>query len=123
MLNYTVNWPSGLSLGEAVMKAGGGEPGWDFEYTMDAGLPGLEIKDQYRSSADAQFCTARLEKDAVHGPRKAKETVIYDQQSHKAVRQTSGGGKSEVAIPECVKDGLTFLYYLQIGRASCRERV
>src|SRR2546425_11370645 len=63
VLNYSVNWPSGLSLGEANFKAGGGEPGWQFEFNIEAGLPGLEIRDHYRSSASAQFCSENLGKD------------------------------------------------------------
>lgn len=120
VLNYAVNWPSGLSLGEASMKAGGGEPGWDFEFSLDASLPGFEIKDRYKSSADAALCSARLEKDSAHGSRKAKETVKYDQQKHDAVRETASGGKSDFSIGECAKDALTFLYFLRRELANGR---
>ena len=120
VLNYAVNWPSGLSLGEAQFKAGGGEPGWDFEFSLDASLPGLEIKDRYRGTADAQFCSSRLEKETAHGPRKGRETVTYDQHNHQVVRQTDKGGKSEFAMPACLKDGLTFLYFLRRELANGR---
>ncbi len=121
VLNYTVNWPSGLSLGEAQLKAGGGEPGWDFELTIDASLPAFDIKDHYRATADAQFCSSRLEKESSHGPRKTRETVTYDQQKHEGVRQTaSGGGKTEFQIGECLKDALTFLYFLRRELANRR---
>jgi hypothetical protein len=120
VLNYAVNWPSGLSLGEAQFKAGGGEPGWDFEFTLDASLPGFEIRDRYVSSADAQFCSIRLQKEVVHGVRKFKETVIYDQKKHQASRETSGGGKSDLPVPDCVKDALTFFYFLRRDLANGR---
>lgn len=120
VLNYAVNWPSGLSLGEAVMTAGGGEPGWTFDFTIDASLPAFEIKDHYHSTADAQFCSGRLEKDSVHGSRKSKEAVTYDQQAHRAERQTNGGGKSEVSIGECARDALTFIYFLRRDLAGGR---
>jgi hypothetical protein len=113
VLNYNVNWPSGLSLGEATMKAGGGDSGWSFEFTIDASLPAFAIKDNYYSTADAQFCSERLEKESTHGTRKAKETVTYDQRARRAQRETNGGGKSEVSIGECTKDALTFLYFLR----------
>ncbi len=121
VLNYTVSWPSGLSLGEAQFKAGGGEPGWDFELTIDASLPAFDIKDHYRSTADAQFCSSRLEKESTHGPRKTRETVTYDQQKHQGVRQTTGGGgKTEFQIGECLKDALTFVYVLRRELANRR---
>jgi hypothetical protein len=120
VLNYSVNWPSGLSLGEAQFKAGGGEPGWQFEFHLEASLPAFEIRDHYRSSADARFCSESLDKEFVHGPRKGKEQVRYDQQKHTAERQTVAGGKSEISIPDCVKDGLTFLYFLRRELAGGR---
>ncbi|MBI3694242.1 MAG: DUF3108 domain-containing protein [Acidobacteria bacterium] len=120
VLNYSVNWPSGLGLGEAQMKAGGGEPGWEFDFTIDAGLPGLDIKDRYHSRADSQLCSERLEKELAHGPRKTKETVAYDQQKRQAVRQTAGGGKSEIALPDCAKDALSYLYFLRRELANGR---
>jgi hypothetical protein len=120
ILNYSVNWPSGLGLGEARFSVGSAEPGWEFELHLEASMPALEIRDHYRASADAQFCAVKLEKDVVHGPRKGREIVKYDHQKRVAERQTVEGGKSEVAIPECVKDGLTFLYLLRREVANGR---
>jgi len=119
-LNFSVNWPSGLSLGEAQMKVGGGEPGWQFDLSIDASLPGFEVRDRYHSTADASFCSALLEKDITHGARKTKETVSYDQAKHAAKRQTDAGGNAEVAINGCAKDGLTFLYFLRRELAAGR---
>ncbi|MBI3666400.1 MAG: DUF3108 domain-containing protein, partial [Acidobacteria bacterium] len=105
---------------EAQFKAGGGEPGWEFEFSLEASLPGFEIRDRYRSLADGQLCSEQLDKESVHGSRKARETVTCDRQKHVATRQTLGGGKSEVSVPDCVKDGLSFIYFLRRELASGR---
>ncbi len=119
-LNYAVNWPSGLGLGEATLKAGGGEPGWQFEFHIDASLPGFEIRDNYRSSASEKFCSESLEKEFAHGARKGKEKVRYNPQKRIAERETTGGGKSELSVPDCVKDGLTFVFFLRRELAAGR---
>ena len=49
-LHYSINWPSGISLGDATMtahKADGG--GWDFEMSIDAEIPVVPISDSYKS--------------------------------------------------------------------------
>lgn len=120
VLNYNVSWPSGLSLGEARFAVGTAEPGWDFDFHLEASMPALAIRDDYRASADAQFCAVKLEKDVTHGARKTKETVQYNRPKHVAERQTDSGGKSEVSVPDCVKDGLTFLYLLRRELANGR---
>ncbi len=120
VLNYAVNWPSGLSLGEAQFKVGGGESGWDFEFILDAGLPSFDIRERYRSRTDGQFCSESLEKDSTRGQRKTREKVTYDQKKNLAVRQTIGGGRSEISVPECVKDGLAFVYFLRRELAQGR---
>src|ERR1017187_1921822 len=50
-LHYTVNWPSGLSLGDATLSAHHTANGWDFEIGLDAAVPGFAIKDIFKSSA------------------------------------------------------------------------
>ena len=39
-LNYTVNWPSGLSLGEGRLEAKKNAAGWEFDLQLDAAVPG-----------------------------------------------------------------------------------
>jgi len=57
-LHYSIEWPSGLSLGEASLRSdrtGEGTaatPGWDFELNLDASVPGFAIRDQYHSTAN-----------------------------------------------------------------------
>lgn len=111
-LAYTINWPSGLSLGEAHLSATGEVSGWRFELGLDAGIPGFVVKDTYRSTASADLCSATFSKDSVHGSRKSNETVTMDKAASTATRTPSNGvGSSTVTVPDCVRDALTFLFY------------
>lgn len=119
-LRYSVNWPSGLPLGEGEFRAAkvatGEDPSaaqWRFSMTLEAGLPGFEISDQYRSLASADLCSLEFEKHVRHGRRKAAERTVFDAARGVATRQTLGGGKSELSIPACARDGLAFLYFLR----------
>ena len=113
-LRYSINWPSGLSLGDATMTAHKGESGWNFEVTLDAGVPGFSIKDQYRSSTEADLCSTQLERDISHGSKKVRERTTFDQKKGIAQRATvlpENGGKSDFDIPACARDALAFVYY------------
>ena len=113
-LVYEVTWPSGLSLGETHFAARASAAGWNFEAQINASLPALEIADVYRSSADAELCSLKLEKKVRHGDRQFDETVTYNQEKGVANRKPQGGGsESEVAITPCTRDGLAFLYVLR----------
>jgi hypothetical protein len=118
-LNYTVNWPSGLNLGEAQLKASRavgatGEPGrWDWRLRLDAAIPGFIVADQFRSAATDEFCSQEFEKETAHGKRTGKEKVTFNQAEGSARRETlDGGGVSQLQITPCAKDALAFLYYL-----------
>jgi hypothetical protein len=118
-LRYSVNWPSGLSLGECEMSArlvrgaSGEAPSWNFEFRLDAAVPGFVVQDHFASVATPELCSLRLEKAAVHGRRTAKETTVFDTAAGLARRQTAGGGTSEMAIGKCPRDALAFLYHLR----------
>ena len=118
-LRYNINWPSGLSLGEAQLRASMSKPTSDaagrlqLEFTLDAGIPGFTVSDQYRSEASAEFCSGEFHRIAKHGPKKTDETTTFDQQNGTASRETSGGGKSELKASVCGKDALAFLYYVR----------
>lgn len=119
ILRYSVNWPSGLSLGECEMSARlvrgapGEAPQWNFEFRLDAAVPGYTVQDFFTSAATAELCSLRLEKEAVHGRRTAKEKTVFDAGRGLARRETAGGGSSEMATGKCPRDGLTFLYHLR----------
>lgn len=133
-LHYEVNWPSGLSVGEATMSAvhnkevEGAPPRWRFEFRLKAAVPGVTIEDEFVSRTTDQLCSLEFEKNFEHGKRKAKEKITFDQSSGKAERETlEGGGSSEIPIGDCAKDALAFLYHLRDelsrGRIPAAETV
>ncbi|HEU0139473.1 MAG TPA: DUF3108 domain-containing protein [Bryobacteraceae bacterium] len=117
VLEYNINWPSGLSLGEAKLTASSvseeGKKLLSFEFNIDAAVPGFAVRDEIRSTATSEFCSASLEKHLSHGNRKPRERTDFNQQARVATRATEGGGKSELPLPACAKDALTFLHYLR----------
>ncbi|HTB15508.1 MAG TPA: DUF3108 domain-containing protein [Bryobacteraceae bacterium] len=119
-LRYSINWASGLSLGEATLRTDKGKERWDFEATMDASIPGFALRDDYRSSATPDLCSLELDKTFAHGPRKGDESIIFDQQNHTATRQTQGGGKTDLSISGCAKDALTFMQFARNELAQGR---
>lgn len=113
-LHYTVNWPSGLSLGEAAMTAHKVEGGWNFDVSLSAGVPGFSINDVYKSAVTTEGCSQKLERDIVHGKKKNGERTTFDQKKGVAERQTItdiGGGKSELQLPTCARDAIAFQYF------------
>lgn len=114
-LAYTVNWPSGLSLGEGNLSATSDTTGWRFELAMDASIPGFSVRDTYRSTATANLCSESLVKKSVHGSRKSDETVTIDRQASVATRRSNTGGDapgiSKATVPDCIHDALTYLFY------------
>jgi hypothetical protein len=111
-LNYSVNWPSGLSLGEGHLSAKRRNGGWSFELSLDAGIPGYPVKDTYLSQSSNDFCSSEFERTAEHGSRKTDEQETVDAQRSTVKRETlMGGGQSTFAVPGCVRDALTFLYF------------
>jgi|SRR5580704_7945638 hypothetical protein len=135
-LTYNINWPSGLSLGEATLRADrthqqGADKGpeqWEFAVDIDASVPGFAVKDHYQSTATSDLCTVQLEKNLTHGHRKTDERITFDQGKNTATRETlNGGGKSELTIPACGRDALTFLQFarreLAQGRLAPQQQV
>lgn len=116
-LHYSINWPSGLSLGEAhlratLVKSSGGAPEkWRFEMTIDAAAPGFAVSDHYRSTATGELCSLNLEKQFVHGKHRAHERLTFDQSEGVVKRETEKGGKSEYSVSSCAKDALAFIYH------------
>jgi|ERR1035437_9231346 hypothetical protein len=120
-LRYSINWASGLSLGEATLRADKGKEAWDFEVTMDASIPGFALRDRYHSGATLDLCSLQLEKSFTHGNRKADEKITFDQQNHTASRETqNGGGKSDLSVSTCAKDALTFMQFARSELAQGR---
>jgi len=132
-LNYTVNWPSGVRLGEAHMSASriqpfqNGPEQWAFKLTLDAALPGFAVSDRYNAIASLDLCSAIFDRDFTHGARKSHERDDFEPHQPIAHRETVGGGKSDVAVSTCAHDALTFLYFtrreLGQGRVPAIENI
>lgn len=130
-LHYTINWQSGLSLGEATLTSGrstwvvnGAETAqWNFDLDVDASVPGFAIRDHYVSSAGPEICSAKLERTLHRGSHKSEEVVTFDQAAHSVTR----GDKTESSMPACVRDGLSFLQFarqeLAQGRLAPQQSV
>ncbi len=131
VLNYTINWPTGLSLGEARLRttrrttADG--PRVETDFHLDASVPGFPVLEDHRSVADGEFCSIDFTKQYTHGKHKADETLSFDQSARKATRETKGGGKGELNTPPCAKDVLSYIGYIRrelgAGRLPPRQSV
>jgi len=129
-LHYSINWPSGLSLGEASLSSGrtgegsGSTPGWEFELSLDASVPGFAIRDQYHSTASLDLCSWQLDKKTSRGARKSEERVIFDPSKNtatrEAVRGNRTGGQVELSVPTCARDALTLLQFVRKELAQGR---
>jgi hypothetical protein len=131
-LDYSINWPSGLALGEAHWKAHNSgtakAPVWDFGFELDAHIPAYALTDSYHATSSAAYCTAKLVKEQQHGARKSGETETVDADTLTATRTPStGDGVSTFTVPECVKDALSFLFFtrreLLSGRVPAPQTV
>jgi hypothetical protein len=122
-LAYSINWPSGLSLGDARMQASRDGGDWHFALSFDAAVPGFAVKDDYRSTASAEFCSAELVKQFSHGKKSNEEKTTFDAQKGVATRVTinpAGGGSTQMNIQGCARDALSFLYFLRRELAQGR---
>jgi Protein of unknown function (DUF3108) len=110
-LHYEVNWPSGLSLGEANLTAHHAGESWELAMSLDVAIPGFPIADRYRSETSAAQCSSEFERGTSHGKRNSSENTTFDYKQGRAFRATKDGGKSEVTIGSCARDALAFLYF------------
>jgi hypothetical protein len=129
-LHYTINWPSGLSLGEAGMSARHTASGWDFDFSVTAGIPGFSVSDTAHSSVTQDLCSLELTREFTNGSKKGKEKTTFDQQkgtAHRATLLPAVGGSSDMGIPPCAHDALAFVYFgrreLGQGRVPPEQKV
>jgi len=132
-LNYSLIWPSGLTLGEATMTASSSRSGADaspqlhFQFDLDGSIPGFAVADRYHSNASPQFCSAEFIRDVAHGQKKTDDKTTFDPHNGTATRRSAGGGSTELQVPQCSRDALAFLYYvrheLSEGRVPPAETV
>lgn len=128
-LHYSINWQSGLSLGEASLRSdyaraaseSGEAAGWKFELTLDAAVPGFAIRDEYSSAADDQLCSLWLRKTVTRGARMTAEETRIDPRTNTATRETlGGGGSSRFEVPACVHDAMAFVQFVRQELAQGR---
>lgn len=125
-LHYSVNWPSGLNLGEATLSASSTPKNMHLEFELDAGVPGFPVSDQFRADASSGFCSADFRKITSQGSKKVDDEEKFDPNTGTVTRGT-GPGQSEIDANTCGKDALTFLYFvrqeLSQGRTPARQTV
>lgn len=125
-LRYNINWPTGLSLGEATTKAvklkSGGPEGdrWKLDFELDAAIPAFQVTDRISSLSNEAFCSVAYQKDSTHGKKVVKEKTAVDPANGVAERTTENGGKSSIPVAACVHDGLGFLFFLRNELAQGR---
>jgi hypothetical protein len=113
-LHYTVNYPSGLSLGDANLTAHHTATGWDFTVTLDAGVSGFPIKDKYTSSMTAGYCSTELRRDIQHGGKTTREKTTFDADkgtAHRVTEFPNDGGYTDLSTGPCARDAIAFLYF------------
>jgi hypothetical protein len=113
-LRYTINYSSGLSLGDATLTAHKTAEGWDFTVTLDAAVAGFNIKDKYTAAMIGAYCSTELTRDTIHASKATREKTTFDQDKQTAHRQTelpSNGGYSDISTGPCGRDAITFLYF------------
>ncbi|MEO8099312.1 MAG: DUF3108 domain-containing protein [Acidobacteriota bacterium] len=131
-LHYSINWQSGLSLGEAALQTQKVEPaptaesgeaphdgGWNFQLTLDAAVPGFTIRDEYKSTTNSKLCSDTFERSLSHGARKSGEKIKFNQETHTITREAPGT-KSQAEIPDCAHDALAFLQFVRQELAQGR---
>jgi hypothetical protein len=115
-LRYNVNWPSGLSLGEATLVTDNVDASAatrKFELKLDASIPGFAVSDEVVSLAKSDFCSIRLDTKLKHGSKLRNETTAFKPEEGVAERKTANGGTSKLPMSSCGRDALSLIYYLR----------
>jgi hypothetical protein len=113
-LQFNVNWPSGLTLGEGKLTSSFNGQEWSFSMNVDAALPAFAVAESAKSQATAELCSVELVKEGTRGKRTTTETTSFDASTLTATRKTGkGGGKSEIRVNACAKDALTFIQFIR----------
>ncbi len=122
-LHFSVNWPSGLSLGEGELSSVYTSSGtWSFSMKVDAALPGFPLAESAQSTAGKDLCSVELTKESTRGRRKTTEKTTFDPSKLTATRRTvtNDGGKTEYRIPGCARDAMSFVQFIRRELAAGR---
>jgi hypothetical protein len=125
-LRYSINWPTGVSLGEAQLSASSSAEHMHFQFNLDAGAPAFAVSDHFSSDASGSFCSSSFAKSTSQGSKKVNEQETFDTKAG-TVTRGSTASQSEASTATCTKDALTFLYFvrqeLSQGRLPSDETV
>ncbi len=119
-LRYSINWQSGLSLGEGTLSSTPGKEEWTFRMTVQASLPGFALDEQATAKAAPGFCSETLDKQWTRGKRKGQETTTFDPTKLTAKRKTKNGGESSISISQCGRDALSYFFFVRRELAAGR---
>ena len=113
-LTYKLIWPSGVSLGEAVMEASPSGAETHFQVTVEINLPQYALRHSSSSVAAGEaLCSLRFHQETGEGAKKWwEESVEFDQAAHE-VHRTRDGQSTTASIAACAQDPLTFIYYFR----------
>jgi hypothetical protein len=118
-LRYSVNWASGLNLGEAELKSTPDGANWILHFQIEASVPGYAVLDTVKSRATGAFCAIEFEQRFAHGKRTKRETTTIE--PGKAIRKSHGGGQSEIPLHSpCVRDALSYVFFARKELAAGR---
>lgn len=115
-LRYNINWPSGLSLGEATLttdNVDASAASRRFQLNLDASIPGFTVADEVISNAKPDFCSIQLDTKIRHGSRTRQERMHFKPEEGFVERETMKGGKSKIPLNGCGRDALAFIYFLR----------
>jgi Protein of unknown function (DUF3108) len=121
-LHYTMNWQSGLAVGDVYFtarKAEGG--GWSLDVAGNAGVPGFAVNDRYHSNTGADLCATSFERETDHAGKKGRERTTFDRSAGSAKRVTllpEDGGQTDFSAAGCSRDALAYAYFarLELGQ-------
>ena len=117
-LTYRLLWPSGVTLGEAVLRSSFSGEELHLQLTVEAGLPQYNISHSSSSVATREgICSLRFEAETSEGKKTSAEAIEFDQTAHWAQR-TLENQTTSASIPECARDPLAFLYYFRSQLAA-----
>ena len=112
-LTYRLLWPSGLTLGEAVLRGSFSGEELHFQFTLETGLPQYNISHSSSSVATKDgLCSLQFQGKTRWGSTDSGETIEFDQTTHLA-RRSRENQTTTASIPECARDPLAFLYYFR----------
>lgn len=112
-LRFKLSWPSGVSLGEAVLTSSVSKGQLNLDMTIEADLPIQNISGKFTSVSTADgLCSIQYHRKMMEGSKTSEETIEFDQEAHQAKR-TVNGQTATLPVSECAKDPLAFLYYFR----------